>query len=111
MPNIKIFILLVCCFLSFCTRGAKNTTPNIVWILAEDLSPDLGCYGNELVFTPNVDRLVRWQAEAMDHGMFPDPPALMEHFRQYGVTSEAQHAKRYRELKEQVEKEIKSSGQ
>ena len=59
MMNRKIFILLICFFLSFCTRGGKNITPNIVWILAEDLSPDLGCYGNERVFTPNVDRLAQ----------------------------------------------------
>ena len=31
--------------------------PNILWILAEDFSPDLGCYGNDLVNTPNLDRL------------------------------------------------------
>ncbi len=31
--------------------------PNILWILAEDFSPDLGCFGNELVSTPNLDRL------------------------------------------------------
>ena len=31
--------------------------PNILWLDAEDLSQDLGCYGNELVHTPNLDRL------------------------------------------------------
>ncbi len=31
--------------------------PNILWILAEDFSPDLGCYGNPLVRTPNLDAL------------------------------------------------------
>ena len=31
--------------------------PNVLWVLAEDFSPDLGCYGNELVRTPNLDRL------------------------------------------------------
>ena len=31
--------------------------PNILWILAEDFSPDLGCYGNELVATPHLDQL------------------------------------------------------
>jgi len=56
-------------------------------------------------------RLVKWQAEAMDHGMFPDPPALVEHFRQYGITSEEKYSKRFFELKEQVENEIKMSGQ
>lgn len=33
--------------------------PNILWIYGEDLSPDLGCYGNTLVHTPNIDRLSR----------------------------------------------------
>ncbi len=36
--------------------GAK---PNILWIFAEDFSPDLGCYGNRLVKTPNLDRLAQ----------------------------------------------------
>lgn len=35
----------------------KKAKPNIVWLIAEDLSPDLGCYGNTLVSTPNVDKL------------------------------------------------------
>ena len=31
--------------------------PNFLWIFAEDLSPDLGCYGHPLVKTPNIDKL------------------------------------------------------
>lgn len=31
--------------------------PNIVWIVAEDLSPTLGCYGDKDAITPNIDRL------------------------------------------------------
>ncbi|MCU0247020.1 MAG: sulfatase [Bryobacter sp.] len=31
--------------------------PNILWILAEDISPNLVCYGEPLVQTPNLDRL------------------------------------------------------
>jgi arylsulfatase A-like enzyme len=31
--------------------------PNILWIIAEDFSPDLGCYGNSLVATPRIDAL------------------------------------------------------
>ncbi|MBD3184827.1 sulfatase-like hydrolase/transferase [Candidatus Poribacteria bacterium] len=31
--------------------------PNILWLDTEDLSPDLGCYGNTLVKTPNIDQL------------------------------------------------------
>src|SRR3954451_16206427 len=31
--------------------------PNILWLIAEDFSPDLGCYGTKEVWTPNLDRL------------------------------------------------------
>ncbi len=37
-------------------RGAKER-PNILWIVAEDLCPDLSCYGTPLVKTPNIDKL------------------------------------------------------
>ncbi len=30
--------------------------PNILWISCEDISPDLGCYGNNELSTPNLDR-------------------------------------------------------
>jgi len=33
--------------------------PNIVWIVAEDLSPILPTYGDSTVSTPNIDRLAR----------------------------------------------------
>jgi N-sulfoglucosamine sulfohydrolase len=35
----------------------QSTRPNILWISAEDLSPDLGCYGDSYSVTPNLDRL------------------------------------------------------
>jgi N-sulfoglucosamine sulfohydrolase len=31
--------------------------PNILWLIAEDLCPDIGCYGHPLVHTPHLDRL------------------------------------------------------
>jgi uncharacterized sulfatase len=33
--------------------------PNILWISCEDMSPDLGCYGDAYSVSPNVDRLAR----------------------------------------------------
>ncbi|MEB2363886.1 MAG: sulfatase-like hydrolase/transferase, partial [Bryobacterales bacterium] len=36
---------------------AAAARPNILWIIGEDFSPDLGCYGNSLVHTPQLDRL------------------------------------------------------
>src|SRR5687768_4487475 len=31
--------------------------PNILWLIAEDFGPHLGCYGTKEVHTPNLDRL------------------------------------------------------
>ena len=31
--------------------------PNILWIVADDLGADLGCYGNSIIHTPNLDKL------------------------------------------------------
>ncbi|MBL9202502.1 MAG: sulfatase [Opitutaceae bacterium] len=37
--------------------AADSTKPNILFILAEDIGPQLGCYGVPLVSTPNLDNL------------------------------------------------------
>jgi arylsulfatase A-like enzyme len=31
--------------------------PNILWLIAEDMSPHFGCYGETSIETPNIDRL------------------------------------------------------
>ena len=37
--------------------AARPSTPNILWLVGENLSHDLGCYGAKHVHTPNLDRL------------------------------------------------------
>jgi uncharacterized sulfatase len=37
------------------TTAAKR--PNILWISCEDMSPQMGCYGDPLAITPNLDKL------------------------------------------------------
>ena len=38
---------------AFAATGPK---PNILWISTEDISPDLGCYGDDYAITPNLDK-------------------------------------------------------
>jgi N-sulfoglucosamine sulfohydrolase len=37
--------------------AAPPKRPNILWLIAEDFGPQLGCYGTKEVWTPNLDRL------------------------------------------------------
>jgi len=39
--------------------GEKSSTPrpNILWVSCEDISPDLGCYGDKYSVSPNIDKL------------------------------------------------------
>ncbi|HUT90906.1 MAG TPA: family 16 glycoside hydrolase [Thermoguttaceae bacterium] len=39
------------------TARAPTRRPNILWLIAENIGPDLGCYGTPLVQTPHLDRL------------------------------------------------------
>lgn len=58
----KILAVLAFLFLApgaMARKGMSQQKPNILWIVANDLSSDLGCYGNKLVHTPNLDQLAR----------------------------------------------------
>ena len=39
------------------SREEASQRPNILWISCEDISPNLGCYGDGYASTPNLDRL------------------------------------------------------
>lgn len=53
-----VLICICCCNVGLMAeQGAGDQRPNVVWIVADDLSPELGCYGYEGVSTPNIDRL------------------------------------------------------
>ncbi|KAM4799333.1 arylsulfatase D-like [Urocitellus parryii] len=54
-----LLLLFVCWLLQTCEpKSPKASKPNILLILADDLGiGDVGCYGNDTLRTPNIDRL------------------------------------------------------
>ncbi len=38
-------------------EAADSVRPNIVWVMAEDISTELGCYGHPAVSTPRIDAM------------------------------------------------------
>jgi N-sulfoglucosamine sulfohydrolase len=59
--QIKILIALssLACLTAGTTPGiaAAPNRPNILWLIAENIGHDLGCYGQKQVATPHLDRL------------------------------------------------------
>ncbi|MBN1803796.1 MAG: sulfatase-like hydrolase/transferase [Sedimentisphaerales bacterium] len=38
-------------------KEKSKVQPNILWVSCEDISPDLGCYGDSYAVSPNIDKL------------------------------------------------------
>lgn len=58
MRNILyLTILSLLCFTTLNFHRPTAQHPNIVWIVCEDMSPHLGCYGEKVAKTPVLDRL------------------------------------------------------
>ena len=56
-------LLLISAALTAAASAAETATtprrPNILWLIGENIKLDLGCYGEKLVCTPNLDRLAK----------------------------------------------------
>jgi len=61
MNKLKFVIVVTVAIFMFCNCTTKQAEtpekPNILLIVSEDNGPDLGCYGNTHVHTPNLDQL------------------------------------------------------
>ncbi|CAG9864334.1 unnamed protein product [Phyllotreta striolata] len=51
----KVSETLLICLICFQTTISKH--PNVLFIIADDLRPSLGCYGSKEAHTPNIDSL------------------------------------------------------
>lgn len=45
------------CMLSMAAQAQVGSKTNVLFIVVDDLRPELGCYGNPIVQSPNIDRL------------------------------------------------------
>ncbi len=54
-PITALIVVLV--LFAACTKKETSDRPNIVWIVLEDITPMMGCYGDEYAKTPVFDRL------------------------------------------------------
>lgn len=55
-----LYAIIIAMFFQFETKAQSTGRPNIVIILADDVSRnDFGCYGNTQVKTPNIDALAK----------------------------------------------------
>jgi len=85
------------------TTKAPAQRPNVLWLIAEDICPDLGCYGNKLVKTPNIDKLA--EQGALYTGAFTTAPvcspsrsALMTGMYQTAIRSHQHRTKNKKPL-------------
>jgi len=64
----RCVLLVLTALLMINAAEATEKQPNIIYILADDLGyGDLGCYGQELIKTPNIDSLAKTGMRFTDH--------------------------------------------
>jgi iduronate 2-sulfatase len=56
MRTTAVALLIACSLATFSSSAAKPKF-NVLFIATDDMNCDLGCYGNPVVKTPNIDRL------------------------------------------------------
>ncbi len=96
----KLFALVmpfVACWMAVLAAAAER--PNVLWLIGENLSHDLGCYGGRNVRTPNLDRLaaegVRFtRAFATNPACAPSRSAFFTGM--YQTTIDAHHMRSHR---------------
>jgi hypothetical protein len=50
--------VLMSCLIASCNTGQLKQKPNVLFIIVDDLRPELGCMGKPII-TPNIDQLAK----------------------------------------------------
>lgn len=59
MLRTTVLVLTVLAAIAPSLHAGESKKPNVLFIMSDDLNTDLGCYGNGLVRSPNIDRLAK----------------------------------------------------
>lgn len=60
LQSMKLSLFTVLLSLLCATLPAFSAQPNMIWIMADDMGyADLGCYGQKVIATPNLDRMAQ----------------------------------------------------
>ncbi|RKR12158.1 arylsulfatase A-like enzyme [Maribacter vaceletii] len=57
--KIIVGLLIICSFQHIVSQKKKEEQPNIIWLMAEDISLDLEVYGMQAVKTPNLNKMAK----------------------------------------------------
>ncbi|TWU55558.1 sulfatase family protein [Rubripirellula reticaptiva] len=60
MPSLRLFhvaTLFAASWILFCQSSVQAERPNVLWIYVDDMSDWMGCYGDKIANTPNIDSL------------------------------------------------------
>lgn len=55
----SVFTVLLVLFSAVTATGQESSKPNIIWLMAEDIGPDIECYGMQAVKTPVLNQLAK----------------------------------------------------